>query len=332
MTARPTQLDAHFAAEVMERPGGKHLLTCMACGTCASVCLVRRFYPSFNPRRVLHQASLGMREAVLSSPEIWLCSACDACYPRCPQEIHISEVMGALRDLAIEAGYEAPGPFPVVDSAVCSGCAVCARVCPYEAMAPARDEADPTRQTAHVDHTRCLHCGLCVAACPSGAISLEETNDQEILARVTADGWMEQRGLLSGGTQPRCLAFVCQWSIRSDAAWERAQRFGDQVRLVPLPCSGRVEPAMVLWALSRGVDAVLVVGCDDDECHYQRGTYIGRSKVYLLSEMLATMGYQQERVRFARQASADRYGLERHVQEMLATITTLTAPIAVTVD
>ncbi len=332
MTARPTQLDAHFAAEVMERPGGKHLLTCMACGTCASVCLVRRFYPSFNPRRVLHQASLGMREAVLSSPEIWLCSACDACYPRCPQEIHISEVMGALRDLAIEAGYEAPGPFPVVDSAVCSGCAVCARVCPYEAMAPARDEADPSRQTAHVDHTRCLHCGLCVAACPSGAISLEETNDQEILARVTADGWMEQRGLLSGGTQPRCLAFVCQWSIRSDAAWERAQRFGDQVRLVPLPCSGRVEPAMVLWALSRGVDAVLVVGCDDDECHYQRGTYIGRSKVYLLSEMLATMGYQQERVRFARQASADRYGLERHVQEMLATITTLTAPIAVTVD
>ena len=332
MTARPTQLDAHFAAEVMERPGGKHLLTCMACGTCASVCLVRRFYPSFNPRRVLHQASLGMREAVLSSPEIWLCSACDACYPRCPQEIHISEVMGALHDLAIEAGYEAPGPFPVVDSAVCSGCAVCARVCPYEAMAPAPDEADPTRQTAHVDHTRCLHCGLCVAACPSGAISLEETNDQEILARVTADGWMEQRGLLSGGTQPRCLAFVCQWSIRSDAAWERAQRFGDQVRLVPLPCSGRVEPAMVLWALSRGVDAVLVVGCDDDECHYQRGTYIGRSKVYLLSEMLATMGYQQERVRFARQASADRYGLERHVQEMLATITTLTAPIAVTVD
>ena len=332
MTARPTQLDAHFAAEVMERPGGKHLLTCMACGTCASVCLVRRFYPSFNPRRVLHQASLGMREAVLSSPEIWLCSACDACYPRCPQEIHISEVMGALRDLAIEAGYEAPGPFPVVDSAVCSGCAVCARVCPYEAMAPARDEADPTRQTAHVDHTRCLHCGLCVAACPSGAILLEDTNDQEILARVTADGWMEQRGLLSGGTQPRCLAFVCQWSIRSDAAWERAQRFGDQVRLVPLPCSGRVEPAMVLWALSRGVDAVLVVGCDDDECHYQRGTYIGRSKVYLLSEMLATMGYQQERVRFARQASADRYGLERHVQEMLATITTLTAPIAVTVD
>jgi heterodisulfide reductase subunit C/coenzyme F420-reducing hydrogenase delta subunit len=332
VTARPTQLDAHFAAEVMERPGGKHLLTCMACGTCASVCLVRRFYPSFNPRRVLHQASLGMREAVLSSPEIWLCSACDACYPRCPQEIHISEVMGALRDLAIEAGYEAPGPFPVVDSAVCSGCAVCARVCPYEAMAPARDEADPSRQTAHVDHTRCLHCGLCVAACPSGAILLEDTNDQEILARVTADGWMEQRGLLSGGTQPRCLAFVCQWSIRSDAAWERAQRFGDQVRLVPLPCSGRVEPAMVLWALSRGVDAVLVVGCDDDECHYQRGTYIGRSKVYLLREMLATMGYQQERVRFARQASADRYGLERHVQEMLATITTLTAPIAVTVD
>ena len=331
MTPHPTQLDPHHAARVMERPGGQHLQTCMACGTCASVCLVRRFHPVFNPRRVLHQASLGMREAVLSSPEIWLCSACDACYPRCPQEIHISEVMGALRGLAIEEGYQAPGPFPLVDRAVCSGCAVCARVCPYEAIGPAPDEDDPSRQTAHVDHTRCLHCGLCVAACPSGAISLEAVNDQEILTRVTAEGWLERQGLLAGGQEPRCLAFVCQWSIRSDAVWERAQRFGDQVRVVPLPCSGRVDPARVLWALSRGVDGVLVVGCDDDECHYQRGTYAGRSKIYLLREMMATMGYEQERVRFARQASDDRYGLERHIHEMLATITKLSVPVAVSI-
>jgi heterodisulfide reductase subunit C2 len=323
-----TQLDTHFADEVMARPGGEHLLTCMACGTCASVCLVRRFHPAFNPRRVLHQASLGMREAVLSSEEIWLCSACDACYPRCPQEIHISEVMGALRDIAIEEGYEAPGPFPEVDRNVCSGCAACARVCPYEAIGPAPDEDDPSRQTAHVDRTRCLHCGLCVATCPSAAITLEEVNAQEVLTRISAGGWMDEPGRLAGGPEPRCLAFVCQWSVRSDAAWTRAERFGDQVRLVRLPCSGRVDPAVILWALSKGVDGVLVVGCDDDECHYQRGTFAGRSKVYLLQEMLATMGYEQQRVRFSRQSIYERFGLERTIEGMLQTLSELPVPIA----
>lgn len=328
MTATPTKLDSNFATEVMERPGGEHLITCMACGTCASVCLVRRFHPTFNPRRVLHLASLGMREAVLSSEEIWLCSACDACYPRCPQKIHISEVMGALRAIAIEAGYVAPGPFPEVVRTACSGCAVCARVCPYEAIGLARDEDDPTRQTARVDQTRCLHCGLCVATCPSGAITLEEVNEQEILTRVSAGGWLDQPGRLAGGPEPRCLAFVCQWSVRSDSVWERAQRFGDQLRLVRLPCSGHVDPAMILWALSNGVDGVLVVGCNDGECHYQRGTFAGRSKVYLLREMLATMGYEQERVRFERQSVYDRFGLERFVEEMLRTLSELPAPVA----
>ena len=323
-----TKLDAHFAQEVMARPGGEHLLTCMACGTCASICLVRQFHPAFNPRRVLHQAALGMREAVLSSEEIWLCSACDACYPRCPQEIHISEVMGTLRDIAIGKGYEAPGPFPEVDRDVCSGCAACARVCPYEAIGPAPDEDDPSRQTAHVDKTRCLHCGLCVATCPSGAITLEEVNEQEVLTRVSAGGWLDQPGRLAGGPEPRCLAFVCQWSVRSDAAWARAERFGDQVRLVRLPCSGRVDPAVILWALGKGVDGVLVIGCDDDECHYQRGTFAGRSKVYLLQEMLATMGYQSERVRFSRQSIYERFGLERSIEDMLQTLGQLPAPVA----
>jgi len=82
-----SQFDHDFVEEVMAEPGGENLLTCWSCGTCAATCLVRRYEPAFNPRLVLRQAGLGMREQTLSSAEIWQCSACDACYPRCPKKI-----------------------------------------------------------------------------------------------------------------------------------------------------------------------------------------------------------------------------------------------------
>ena len=42
--------------------------------------------------------------------------------------------MKAIRNVAIRAGYEAPGPFAQVDEQICSGCAVCTRACPYGAI------------------------------------------------------------------------------------------------------------------------------------------------------------------------------------------------------
>lgn len=338
---RSRQFDQAFIDEILAEPGGEHLLDCWSCGTCAATCLVRRYESSFNPRLVLHKAGLGLREAVLSSPEIWHCSACDACYPRCPKEIHISDVMKAIRAIAIREGYEPPGPFATVDEDVCSGCAVCTRACPYEAInrverCPAPSEVPGTSVTAHVaqvDKTLCMHCGVCVAACPSGAMSLEVFSDQELLMRMGAGGWLEEKGFLDGGDveEPRVLLFVCQWSLRTDAELQRvAERYGDRVQVVNLPCSGRVDPAMILLALTKGADGVLVVGCEDGDCHYLRGTYLGRSKVALLDTVLGQMSAIEagvrmapQRVRFARLTAYDRYVLPRLIDEFSAEIEAL---------
>lgn len=48
---------------------------------------------------------LGMRERVLSSDFIWLCSACYTCQERCPQDVRIPDVMNALKNLAVKEGY-----------------------------------------------------------------------------------------------------------------------------------------------------------------------------------------------------------------------------------
>jgi heterodisulfide reductase subunit C/coenzyme F420-reducing hydrogenase delta subunit len=319
---RVSQFDHDFVEEVIAEPGGEHLLTCWSCGTCAATCLVRRYETAFNPRLVLRQAGLGMREQTLSSPEIWLCSACDACYPRCPKKIHISEVMKAIRNVAVRHGYEAPGPVAVVDETVCSGCAVCTRACPYGAIDRVTKGVNgEERAVAQVNRNLCLHCGICVAACPSGAMSLETFSDQEIVSRIAAGGWLERPKYLGGGAdEPRILAFVCQWTIRSDAEWLRLSGYGDRVRIVNLPCSGRVDPELILGALGQGADGVLVVGCKEGECHYQRGTYLGRSKIALIETILGQMGIPRARVRFAEMGSLDRFMLSSLIDAMSAEI------------
>lgn len=51
---------------------------------------------------------LGMREEVLKSEFIWLCSTCYTCYDRCPKDVRITEIMMALRNIATKAGYTHP--------------------------------------------------------------------------------------------------------------------------------------------------------------------------------------------------------------------------------
>ncbi|MBN1401286.1 MAG: hydrogenase iron-sulfur subunit [Anaerolineae bacterium] len=324
---RSDQFDHHFVQEILAEPGGENLLTCWSCGTCAATCLVRRYEPVFNPRLILHKAGLGLRDEVLCCSEVWQCSACDACYPRCPKEIHISDVMKAIRNIAIREGYERPGPVAEVDETVCSGCAVCTRACPYEAIERVTKLVDGVERTvAHVDQNLCMHCGVCVAACPSGAMSLESFNDQELIARMGAGGWLQQAGYLAGqAEEPRILAFVCQWSLHADVEWDHlASLESDSLHVVNLPCSGRVDPSMILLALTQGADGVLVVGCKEGECHYERGTYLGRSKLALLGTIFDQMGISSVRVRFAELGALDRYvlpdlvaGLARDIAETL---------------
>ena len=108
-----------FADRVRAIPGGEHLEMCYSCGTCVSKCMIQqKIEPDYNPRRLLRMVMMGMEEEAFASPTTWLCSECDLCYPACPQEIHISGVIGAIRQLAIEAGYESPLETVTVDEAV----------------------------------------------------------------------------------------------------------------------------------------------------------------------------------------------------------------------
>jgi len=102
------KLDPQFKHDVAAHPGGENITLCYACGTCTASCPVSGVDDEYNPRKIIRQVLLGMREEVLSSPVIWRCVQCYACSSSCPQNVRFRDVMRALREMAIEAGAVRP--------------------------------------------------------------------------------------------------------------------------------------------------------------------------------------------------------------------------------
>lgn len=101
---QPSRLDPSFKNEVLREHDGETLKKCFQCGTCTSSCPTARFSDSYRPRTVLRMAQLGLKQKVLPSPTLWLCTACFTCSDRCPQGVEVATVLRVLRNLAVKNG------------------------------------------------------------------------------------------------------------------------------------------------------------------------------------------------------------------------------------
>ena len=105
LVAGPPQVeDLRLMEEVAARTAGiSRLEMCIQCGSCGGSC------PSaaameHTPRMLFAMLRAGMRKEALSSNTFWLCVSCYHCVVRCPQNIHITDVMYALKGMAVEEG------------------------------------------------------------------------------------------------------------------------------------------------------------------------------------------------------------------------------------
>lgn len=302
-----------FADDVRAIPGGEHLEMCYACGTCVSKCLIQqKLEPEFNPRRLLRMVMMDMREEAFENPTTWLCSACDLCYPACPQQIHISGVVNAVKQMAVEAGYTTPLEVVAVDETLCSGCGICVMTCPYEAPHLVQKEVNGVMDRfSEVNAEKCMGCGMCVAACPMGAIARPGVSNAEVSSQLKVT---RRRG------QPSLVVFICDWCLRVEDDLAILQSYPDNVRVIHIPCSGRIDPQMALMALSSGIDGVLVCGCQPGECHFQRGNYVSTCKLNLLEMMFGQMQLADGRVRFVQLGTQDRGRIRHEIDDMLVSL------------
>lgn len=102
-------LDMELKERITSKPGGERVKNCYLCGTCTAGCPVSSLNCGYNPRRIMRMVLLGMKDELLSSPDIWQCSQCHTCVAHCPQDVRFADVIRVLREMAVEEGYVRKG-------------------------------------------------------------------------------------------------------------------------------------------------------------------------------------------------------------------------------
>jgi F420-non-reducing hydrogenase iron-sulfur subunit len=101
--------------------------------------------------------------------------------------------------------------------------------------------------------------------------------------------------------EPKIVAFLCNWCsyAGADLAGVSRLQYGTNIRIIRVPCSGRVNPLYILKALQNGADGVLVSGCHPGDCHYISGNLVARRKFALIKNLAEYVGIEPERIQFS---------------------------------
>jgi heterodisulfide reductase subunit C len=153
-----SRLDPGFRAEIVGEPGGQRFMRCFSCGTCVAGCPVAGTTEKYNPRRIIRMALLGMRQQVLTSEFVWLCSSCYTCQERCPQDVHIPDLMNAIRNIAVREG-QVPATFREQVKVLGSHGRLY-EITNFENERRMEWDLPPIQQRADDVHSILVHCGL----------------------------------------------------------------------------------------------------------------------------------------------------------------------------
>jgi len=121
------------------------------------------------------------------------------------------------------------------------------------------------------------------------------------------------------------VAFCCHFCAYAAADLAGALRVQSppSVRVVKLPCTGKVDVLLLLGALEHGADGVMVAGCLEGDCHYQRGNLHARQRVERVQVLIEQIGLEPERVRMFNMSSGMGQAWADAVAEMDAQVRVL---------
>lgn len=111
---------------------------------------------------------------------------------------------------------------------------------------------------------------------------------------------MTQEALKKEKFEPLIIAFCCNWCsyAGADLAGVSRLQYPPNVRIIRVMCSGMVHPNLIIHALTKGADGVIMCGCHIGDCHYLEGNIRAKARVEGIYLMLEDFGLEPERFRF----------------------------------
>jgi F420-non-reducing hydrogenase iron-sulfur subunit len=107
--------------------------------------------------------------------------------------------------------------------------------------------------------------------------------------------------------EPKVIAFVCNWCTYAGADLTGTSRikYATNVRMIRLPCTGRIDFMLILKAFAQGADGVMISGCHPGDCHYTAGNYHARRRWIAFRKLLDYVGLDIRRIRFSWVSAAE---------------------------
>lgn len=117
--------------------------------------------------------------------------------------------------------------------------------------------------------------------------------------------------------EPKILGFLCNWCgyAGADMAGTGRMSYPANIRIIRVPCSGRVDPLFIIKGFQQGADGILVVGCHPGDCHYKEGNYHTRRRMSVLRPFLDFMGIEEDRLRLEWVSASEGKKFSKLVQE-----------------
>lgn len=189
----------------------------------------------------------------------------------------------------------------------CDGCGICIDKCPYGAILYIEHHENDLQGSCpiKIDKALCEGCGICVSSCPRGGVVIDEYRPDKIRAQLMSI--VKTYRAQARKIEPLIVAFCCNWGsyMAADTAGVLKRQYSPNVIIIRINCTGILHQNIILEALQKGVDGVMILGCRMGECKYRQGDYHAANRVPSIKALLKRRGINPERLMCGWISSAD---------------------------